>query len=207
MHAHVETINRRMNLKRRAWMATMALGASPALWAQFRVDVSGVGMQQIPIALAPFKEEARSPQAVSTIVRADLERSGAFRVLGGPSSPTGWDETSPLPQEALRAVGADAWLAGSMSRLADRSWDLRYRLWDVVKGQAHYTRSASVPAADLRLGPIYDVPAGLICRAGHPLLSRYPGQVPFATIDVFELPLRKIKKRALPFHTGFPHMH
>jgi DNA-binding transcriptional LysR family regulator len=39
-----------------------------------------------------------------------------------------------------------------------------------------------VPAADLRMGPVYDVPAGLICRAGHPLLTRYPGQVPFAAL-------------------------
>ena len=39
-----------------------------------------------------------------------------------------------------------------------------------------------VPAADLRLGPIYDVPAGLICRAGHPLLARRPKQVPFEAL-------------------------
>jgi len=39
-----------------------------------------------------------------------------------------------------------------------------------------------VPAADLVIGTIYDVPAGLICRAGHPLLSRHAGQVPFEAL-------------------------
>ena len=36
-----------------------------------------------------------------------------------------------------------------------------------------------VPAADLQIGPVFDMPAGLICRAGHPVLAQYPGGVPF----------------------------
>jgi DNA-binding transcriptional LysR family regulator len=39
-----------------------------------------------------------------------------------------------------------------------------------------------VPAADLVIGPVYDLPAGLICRCGHPLLSRHPAQVPFQAL-------------------------
>ena len=60
-------------------MAAMAsLAAAPAL-AQFRVEVSGVGMTQLPIAIAPFRDEAQSPQKIASIVQADLERSGQFR--------------------------------------------------------------------------------------------------------------------------------
>jgi DNA-binding transcriptional LysR family regulator len=39
-----------------------------------------------------------------------------------------------------------------------------------------------VPAADLLIGPIYDVPAGMICRAGHPLLKRFRGPMPFEAL-------------------------
>lgn len=39
-----------------------------------------------------------------------------------------------------------------------------------------------VPAADLQIGPVFDMPAGLICRAGHPLLAQYPGGVPFDAV-------------------------
>lgn len=39
-----------------------------------------------------------------------------------------------------------------------------------------------VPADDLLIGPVYDVPAGMVCRAGHPLLSRFPGAVPFKAL-------------------------
>jgi len=127
-----------------------ALTGMTAGWAhaQFRVEISGIGATQWPLALEAFRGETGAPASPSAIIRADLERSGAFRLLSGPADK---DEASPLPQEALRGSGADAWLAGSMSRLADRSWDVRYRLWDVVKGQPHFTRSANVPAPDLRL--------------------------------------------------------
>lgn len=39
-----------------------------------------------------------------------------------------------------------------------------------------------VPAQDLRIGALYDVPAGMICRAGHPLLARHPRKVPFQAL-------------------------
>ena len=61
-------------------LAGLPLALSPsAARAQFRVDISGVGATQLPIAIAPFKGEAGAPQTISAIVRADLERSGLFR--------------------------------------------------------------------------------------------------------------------------------
>ena len=52
-----------------------ALAATPAIpvLAQFRVEVSGVGVTQLPIAIAPFRGEESSPQKISAIVLADLE--------------------------------------------------------------------------------------------------------------------------------------
>ena len=38
------------------------------------------------------------------------------------------------------------------------------------------------PAADLIIGPLYDMPAGMIVRRGHPLLARYPKGVPFEAV-------------------------
>ncbi len=39
-----------------------------------------------------------------------------------------------------------------------------------------------VPAVDLSIGPTYEMPAGMICRAGHPLLAQYPEGVPFEAL-------------------------
>ena len=58
--------------RRRAMLATLL--AAPALpaFAQFRVEVSGVGLTQLPIVIAQFRGEAQSPQKISAIVQADL---------------------------------------------------------------------------------------------------------------------------------------
>jgi len=58
----------------------LVLAALPAA-AQFRVEISGVGATQLPIAVVRFRDEDKSAQPISSIIRADLERSGAFRVV------------------------------------------------------------------------------------------------------------------------------
>ncbi|MEY4099349.1 MAG: hypothetical protein RL300_520 [Pseudomonadota bacterium] len=117
--------------------------------AQFRIEVSGVGLTQVPVVIAPFKGQEALPQKVSEIVRADLERSGQFRVINAPSGV--FDETSRPELSALRQSGADAFASGSATKLADGRIDVRFRLWDVVKGQDLGGRSFAVSLPDLRL--------------------------------------------------------
>ena len=134
---------------RRTVLAALATtSAIPAL-AQFRVEVTGVGLTQLPIAIAPFKGEAQSPQKISAIVQADLERSGLFRAVD--ASGTALDETS-RPDVALwKQKGADSLASGSVTRLADGRYDVRFRLWDVVKGQDLGGQGFAVTTGDLRL--------------------------------------------------------
>ena len=49
--------------------------------AQLAIEITGAGAQRIPIALTPFAGENAIAPGISTIVRADLERSGLFRGL------------------------------------------------------------------------------------------------------------------------------
>ncbi|RST56875.1 Tol-Pal system protein TolB [Variovorax sp. MHTC-1] len=128
-----------------------ALAASPVLpaLAQFRVEVSGVGLTQLPIALAPFKGEDASPQKPAAIVQADLERSGQFR--GVDASGQSLDETSRPDLSLWRQRTADSLVVGSVTRLADGRYDVRFRLWDVVRGQDLGGQSYTVPQGDLRL--------------------------------------------------------
>ena len=128
-----------------------ALAASPLIpaLAQFRVEVSGVGLTQLPIALAPFKGQDASPQKISTIVQADLERSGQFR--GVDASGQDLDEASRPDLTLWRQRTADSLVVGSVTRLADGRFDVRFRLWDVVRGQDLGGQSYTVPQGDLRL--------------------------------------------------------
>ena len=132
----------------RAFGASLALPALTPALAQFRVEVSGVGATRIPIVIGRFRDEGGQPQGVSAIVRADLERSGVFKIVDGPAPA---DETGAPDYNALRALGANAVASGSASRLADGRIDVRYRLWDVVKGADQGGQSEPVLPVDLRL--------------------------------------------------------
>lgn len=135
--------------RRRSLLAWPLVAVTTPVWPQFRVEISGVGTTQLPIAALKFRGEDKAPQPVGSIVRADLERSGVFRHVE--SAGTVLDETSQPPMTEWRGRGADALVAGSVSRLADGRFDVRYRLWDVVKGVDLGGQSYAVVAADLRL--------------------------------------------------------
>ena len=129
----------------------MASGAAAFLnnaHAQFKVEVTGVGTRQIPIAVAKFRGEDQAGQALAAIVRSNLERSGFFKGL---DNSVNLDETSQPAMTDWRAQAADALVAGSVSRLADGRFDVRYKLWDVVRGADLGGRSDVVLSADLRL--------------------------------------------------------
>ena len=136
------------SLNRRSLMALIASGAAPA-FAQFRVEVTGVGMTQVPLVIIPFRGEAQSPQKISNIVKADLERSGLFRAVeaGGQTA----DETTRPDLASWRQKGADAIVTGSVSPLADGRFDVSLRHWDTVRGQDLGGQSFTPPAGDLRL--------------------------------------------------------
>ena len=140
----------RLWIRRHALAGLLGAAALPQAWAQFRVEVTGVGGTQLPIAVVPFRGEAGAPQQVGAIVRADLERSGQFRALQ-PAAAVALDETSRPDLAPWRQAGADSLVTGSSSRLADGRWDVRFRLWDVVRGQDLGGQSYVVPAGDLRL--------------------------------------------------------
>lgn len=117
--------------------------------AQFRVEVFGVGLTQLPIAVAAFRGEDQSAQKISTIVQADLERSGQFRGVAAAGAVL--DELVRPDVAVWRQKGADSLVSGSVTRLADGRYDVRFRLWDVVKAQDLGGQSYAVTQADLRL--------------------------------------------------------
>jgi TolB protein len=122
---------------------------STAAMAQFKVDVSGVGLTQVPIAIAAFKGEESASQKPSVIVQADLERSGQFKAIA--LSGLIMDELTRPDFAQLRQKNIDALVAGSASRLADGRYEIRAKLWDVVSGQDRGDYRETVAAADLRL--------------------------------------------------------
>jgi len=131
------------------WIACALALCSQVSLAQFRIEVAGVGLTQVPVTVAPFRGQDALTQKISDIVLADLERSGQFRSILSPVSSL--DESTKPELSALRQAGADALAAGSVSKLADGRFDVRFRLWDVVNGQDLGGQGFAVNALDLRV--------------------------------------------------------
>ena len=133
---------------RRRFIGALAAAAAAPAGAQFRVEITGIGGNQIPVAIATFRDEANAPVPVAAIVRADLQRSGMFRIVDAGGS---FDENSRIAVAEWRGRGADALAVGSVSRLADGRYDVRFKLWDLVKGEELVGQSHAALPADMRL--------------------------------------------------------
>ena len=105
--------------------ATIAM-AAPQVHAQLRVDISGVGATQYPIAIADF---AGDPQGrnVAEIIRADLSRSGQFRLINATGA--NLDVESPVNFGDWSGRGADYLAYGSVTE-AGGQYTISYRLVD-----------------------------------------------------------------------------
>ena len=92
LHAVTKTANDGRGMPRR-WIlralstlcaVLLVLGAAPAA-AQLTIEITGAGEKRLPIAIVPLAGEGVLPARISTIVRADLERSGLFRGVEVPA--------------------------------------------------------------------------------------------------------------------------
>ncbi|MCP5266538.1 MAG: Tol-Pal system protein TolB [Burkholderiaceae bacterium] len=126
--------------------ALIALTVIPS-HAQMRLDVSGVGASQYPIALGAFQVSGPLPQDIVAVIRSDLTRSGAFRVIDPRMTIA---DSASIDYAAIRSLGADAVVGGSVVKLADGRYDIRYRVNDVVRQTMLGGEAITAPEADLR---------------------------------------------------------
>ena len=125
-----------------------ALLLAPA-HAQLRIEITGVGSNQFPVAVASFQRDAQVPEPVDAIIRANLQRSGLFRLVDPGAAPIA--ENTAINHGEWKGRGADALVVGSITRLADGRFDLRFRLWDTVKQVQLDAASYVTAPAELRL--------------------------------------------------------
>ncbi|MDO9192330.1 MAG: Tol-Pal system protein TolB, partial [Undibacterium sp.] len=105
-------------------VALVGLIATGSAHAQLRVEVSGVGSSQLPIAIAAFADEAIAPQQISAIIKDDLMRSGYFKIIEVGSAIS---ETSQVNFGDWKSRGAEALVVGSVQKLSDGRFDVRYK--------------------------------------------------------------------------------
>jgi TolB protein len=134
----------------------LATAASVSL-AQLSIEITGAGAQRIPVAVADFAGERVITQALTSVVRSDLERSGLFLMV---------DTTGALFNEGTvpnyadwKTRGADALAAGSITVMPDGRYETRFRLHDTQKqatiaGQALLHNAAQIRTTAHRVADI-----------------------------------------------------
>ena len=128
-----------------AGMAAGVLGACPA-FADLRIEITGVGANQTPVVIRPFRGASSASVDPAQVIGADLTRSGAFRLVdAGAADP---NENIDRPEGLARAAqaGAAVYVTGSVEASGDARFIVRCRIYDIVSGEqldsADFTTSA-----------------------------------------------------------------
>jgi len=116
-----------------AFVALIVGFAVPAS-AQLRVDVTQGNIQPLPIAIPDFIGDPSGAQ-IAGVVRADLDRSGLFKVLDPKSFVEQVKDINTVPNFGnWRVINAQALVTGQVQQQADGRLRLDFRLWDVAGG-------------------------------------------------------------------------
>lgn len=121
----------------------IALTSSSAV-AQLKVDISGVGATQYPIAIADF---SGAGTIVPEVIRADLTRSGQFKLIS--ASDTRLDVDSTIDYSSWQSRGAEYLAFGSVSQEGD-NYTFSYKLVDNARKVELDTGKYSGTESDLR---------------------------------------------------------
>jgi len=122
--------------------------------AQLSIEITGAGANRIPVTIVDFPGDPAASRVITSTVRADLERSGLFKLVDHNS--LAFDENAAINHADWKSRGADALAAGSIARSADGRMEARFRLYDTQKGvslggAAYVTNSAQLRAAGHRI--------------------------------------------------------
>ena len=132
----------------------LSLLAATLAHAQLSVEITGAGANRIPVAIANFAGDPAAAQVVTATIRADLERSGLFKLVD-PGGAT-LDENAQVNFGDWKGRGADALAAGSLTRNANGRMEARFRLYDTQKqaalgGAVYVTGNDQLRAAGHRI--------------------------------------------------------
>ncbi len=118
-------------IKHFRWLLAACLFVAHGAWAQLTVEITGAGANRIPVAIANFAGEGLLPQALTGIVRADLERSGLFKLVDpGPAQVA---ENAAVDLTQWKERGADALALASIVPAPGGRYEIRMRLYDIAR--------------------------------------------------------------------------
>ncbi len=128
---------------------------NPALaQAPLRIDITGVGSRQIPVAVAPFDatDSAKSfSLTITGVIRANLSRSGVISIVDAGAPNPALNERSPNGPlfSEWKQKGAEALVIGSNSVSAEGRLESQFILLDTMRNASLGGLAISSPATEL----------------------------------------------------------
>ncbi len=124
----------------------LLLGVALPARADLTIEITGAGEHQTPIAIVPFAGEEKLAQSISSVVAADLMRSGLFRLV---------DTKGKAPHQPNEVAygdwaGTDALVIGSVTVQPNGRVTVLFRLLDVVRQTELIGQSVSAKNSQLR---------------------------------------------------------
>jgi TolB protein len=113
------------------------------------IEIKGVGQSLYPVAVSRFKDENKLPVSITDVVRQNLARSGYFK---NTEVGNGVEDDQLVPNfKTWGSRGADALAVGSVTEKSPGQYEVRYRLYDIRKGESLNGLIVSASADNLRL--------------------------------------------------------
>lgn len=123
---------------------------SAPVQAQLKIDITGVGANQIAFSAAPFQGNQGLPEDVKKVIEDNLVRSGFFRSINTTSN-VELNESTLIDPSAWKSIGVDALIVGSVKKLPDGRLDLRFNLHDTAQQKSLGKFSYVIAPSALRL--------------------------------------------------------
>ncbi len=121
----------------------------PTAQAKMNIEIKGVGQSLYPVAVSRFKDENKLPVSITDVVRQNLARSGYFK---NTEVGNGVEDDQLVPNfKTWGSRGADALAVGSVTEKSPGQYEVRYRLYDIRKGESLNGLIVSASADNLRL--------------------------------------------------------
>ncbi len=125
--------------------------------AELTIEITGAGANRIPLSIADFGGDPGASRALTSVIRADLDHSGLFKLVE-PGAAALTETTTPNFDD-FKNRGADALTAGSIGTSGDGRQEARFRLYDVNKraslaGAAFVTSTTMLRAAGHRIADV-----------------------------------------------------
>ncbi|MBE7637968.1 Tol-Pal system protein TolB [Sneathiella sp. P13V-1] len=108
--------------------------------AELVIDITQGNVKPLPIAISDFAGQSETTniigQRIADVVRADLERSGLFKIISKNAFLQQISDIQAIPVFSnWRKISAQALTNGIVTSLPDGRLEIQFRLWDVVSEQ------------------------------------------------------------------------